>query len=332
MSNLVHMDIGTFGKHTLLTGAGFSRNWGGYTAPEMMGQILGYLQDHEESRTFWLETSSFEEGLAKARNGDVSDNALQQIENAIREAFISLDRQLQRRNGPWFNSVETFLSRFYSWAPSGITPDSGYLFTLNQDLLIERFYYNNHMHRHPTLPRVRLNGVKFFSTEMPREYNDIVVTVESNLDGIIIEGNLNYVKLHGSFNWQISDGQELMVLGNKKAAEITEQPLLNWYREIFEKVLFAGHVRLMVIGYGFEDEHINSVIAQGVREHNLRIFVWDRQHGFNWIKEKPAGEDIVSGLIGAESREMIEVFPRTQEVSESYHSICSAFFRPASRR
>jgi hypothetical protein len=61
------MELGTFVKHTLPTGAGFSRNWGGYTAPKMMGQALGHQQDSEEARPLWLHIASFDEGPAGAR-------------------------------------------------------------------------------------------------------------------------------------------------------------------------------------------------------------------------------------------------------------------------
>ena len=324
------MELGTFGQHTLLTGAGFSRNWGGYTALEMMGQILNHLQDNEEARIFWLEMPSFEEGLARARAGEVSPDALQYMESAVLEAFKSLDRQLQGFNGPWFHGVEKLLSQFYWRAPSGITLDTGYLFTLNQDLLVERRFCNASVFhvRDPSLPGVRPKpNARFFSCNTPNEYEAIVATVEGDPNDIRLKKNINYIKLHGSFNWRSKTGTKLMVLGNKKAGQITELPLLGWYHEVFENVLSAGDIRLMIVGYGFGDEHINEVIAQGIREHGLRIFVWDRQHGFDWIKSKHAGDDIVSGLIGTESREMIEVFPRTQAETESYRSICSTFFQ-----
>lgn len=326
------MELGSFGKHTLLTGAGFSRNWGGYTAREMMGQILGHLQDNEEARNFWLDMPSFEEGLARARAGDVSPDVLQHIERAILEAFKSLDRQLQGSHGPWFHGVEKLLSQFYWRASSGITTNTGYLFTLNQDLLIERRFINASVchARDPSLPGVRPNpSAHFFSSNTPNEYEAIVATVEGDPNNIHLERNFNYIKLHGSFNWRSEGGAELMVLGNKKAERITELPLLSWYHEVFKKVLSAGGVRLMIVGYGFGDEHINKVISEGIREHGLRILVWDSQCGFDWLRDKPSGNDIVAGLISTINREMIEVFPRTQDETESYSSICRTFFEAA---
>ncbi|MCZ6679424.1 MAG: SIR2 family protein [Candidatus Poribacteria bacterium] len=325
-----YMELGTFGKHTLLTGAGFSRNWGGYTAPEMMQQILNYLEENEEARVFWLDVTSFEEGLARARVGEVSSGALQHIEGAILKTFKSLDRQLQGTNGPWFHGVEKLLSQFYWRTPPGVEVDTGYLFTLNQDLLIERRFINADMlhARDPSLPGVKPKpSARFFSSNTPTDLEAVVATLEGDLNIIRLKKSFNYIKLHGSFNWRDETGAESMVLGDGKAKQIVELPLLSWYYEVFKSVLFSGDVRLMIIGYGFGDEHINEVICEAINDHGLRVFVWDKAGNIDWIRQKPWGSEIVSGLIGTESRDMIEVFPRSQEETESYLSLRDNFFR-----
>jgi hypothetical protein len=43
-------------------------------------------------------------------------------------------------------------------------------------------------------------------------------------------------------------------------------PLLSCYSDIFKAVLYAGDVRLMIVGYGFGDKHINAVIAEAVEK------------------------------------------------------------------
>ena len=53
------------------------------------------------------------------------------------------------------------------------------------------------------------------------------------------------------------------------------QPLLSWYADIFEQVVSAGDVRLMIAGYGFGDAHINAVIAQAIENHALSVFIWN---------------------------------------------------------
>ena len=161
---------------------------------------------------------------------------------------------------------------------------------------------------------------------MRKEYDGITANVDSAVSSISLSKKFNYIKLHGSFNWRTQTGTELMVLGSKKSQQILEQPLLGWYHEVFKNLLFAGDVRLMIIGYGFGDEHVNEIIAQGIHEHGLRIMVWDRHQGFEWITKKPSGDKIIAGLIGFESRDLMDVFPPSQMKTESYQSIRNTFF------
>jgi hypothetical protein len=88
-------------------------------------------------------------------------------------------------------------------------------------------------------------------------------------------------------------------MGGRKEKEIEFHPILSWYMEQFERHLWGGAARLVVIGYGFRDEHINRIIIRAARDYSLRMFVVD-----------PAGADIAwrvnssrgtGASIGAES-------------------------------
>ena len=80
------------------------------------------------------------------------------------------------------------------------------------------------------------------------------------------------IKLHGSTDWVGAEGASLMVLGNAKSGAISRVPLLAWYHEVFRARLCAGNVRLMVIGYSFQDEHINEVILSASKDHGLDLY------------------------------------------------------------
>jgi len=84
---------------------------------------------------------------------------------------------------------------------------------------------------------------------------------------------LNYVKLHGSKNWRSGDGQDVMVIGHRKADSINDEPILSAYREMFRRVLGEESTRLCVVGYSFRDIHINRVIAEAVKERELSLCV-----------------------------------------------------------
>ena len=82
----------------------------------------------------------------------------------------------------------------------------------------------------------------------------------------------HYIKLHGSLNWRSCHGQNMTVIGGIKRA-IDREPLLKWYYEIFENVLSGGDKKLMVIGYGFRDEHINDTIINAIKKKGMKLYV-----------------------------------------------------------
>jgi hypothetical protein len=42
---------------------------------------------------------------------------------------------------------------------------------------------------------------------------------------------------------------------------------------LFQSQIYEGSKKLLVIGYGFGDDHINDVLLKGVQEHGLSIYV-----------------------------------------------------------
>ena len=71
-----------------------------------------------------------------------------------------------------------------------------------------------------------------------------------------------YFKLHGSMNWQANNGGRLLVMGGNKPTTMQSHQILMWYANKFTEALSRPNARLMVIGYGFGDDHINRLIHQ----------------------------------------------------------------------
>ncbi|MCP1845798.1 hypothetical protein ACVIHI_008738 [Bradyrhizobium sp. USDA 4524] len=89
-----------------------------------------------------------------------------------------------------------------------------------------------------------------------------------------------YFKLHGSSNWTLPDRSDLMlIIGGNKVTGINSSPLLSWYREQFRKLLHGA--RVVIIGYSFQDEHINDDLMNAAKT-GARFFVVD-----------PSGVDII---------------------------------------
>jgi hypothetical protein len=91
-------------------------------------------------------------------------------------------------------------------------------------------------------------------------------------------------KLHGSSNWRDTAGSNMLIIGNRKVQDIRLHPILSWYAENFDRYLCQPRTRLMIIGYGFRDEHINKSIERAVGQ-GLQVFIID-----------PAGSDVVKNL------------------------------------
>ena len=73
---------------------------------------------------------------------------------------------------------------------------------------------------------------------------------------------LPYVKLHGSYDWQAAVGHRLMISGGSKSQQISGSPLLNSYWNYFSEVTKKENTHIVVIGYGFNDVHINAGIVK----------------------------------------------------------------------
>ena len=205
---------------------------------------------------------------------------------ALMREFMSLDRMVKSYKGDGSRAtlhevgVEELLRRFFGQLGDGV--DTGYIFTLNQDLLIERKFINHHLTpgMNPAIPGIRGSHFSppFSSTFGGITGDDSEIFASIDFDPASpppLAGNFNYIKLHGSFNWKSSDGRELMVIGTEKSRQIMKSPLLTWYSDVFKEVLGQGDVRVMLFGYSFSDLHINEVIADAVNNHGLKFYVWN---------------------------------------------------------
>jgi hypothetical protein len=123
----------------LLTGAGFSRNWGGWLASEAFEYLLGCTEIDQETRNLlWRSKESgggFEDTLADLANAkdaqgkkryDDLTAALVGMFTAMGQGFIER-KSLEFQNDIRY-MVKTFLLRFDA------------IFTLNQDTLLELYY------------------------------------------------------------------------------------------------------------------------------------------------------------------------------------------------
>jgi SIR2-like protein len=287
-------------QRILLTGAGFSRNWGGYLAREVWELLLGHpaVRADPRLRASLLEApENFERALAIVRGSYPEGAAM--FENALLDVFVDQD---ESERADYFTINE---GRFRGFLDAFRSPDgTAQLFTLNQDLFLER--------RCCDLTDLVLPGA---SKAVFRDWQEALSTrqgipISSAPNAALQKGRLNYVKLHGSFNWRSESGDSLLVAGDDKGKQITARfPLLAQYLDLFRAACNAGDTWLVVAGYSFGDEHINEAISVGV-QHGLRLVIIDpaspealrtspglRNHGEIW-----------NALVGYCSTSLLSIF------------------------
>jgi hypothetical protein len=157
--------------------------------------------------------------------------------------------QEEARLGPQPTPVRDFLCRFDA------------IFTLNQDTLLEQKYAQSNIQQgstgkwfgleSPGLTVSLINGQKFASPGL---------FVPTAPPFTVQQRRQPYYKLHGSSNWRTPDNSALLILGGDKSSAINKIPLLTWYQTEFARLSQQPPVRIMVIGYGFGDPHINELL------------------------------------------------------------------------
>jgi hypothetical protein len=305
--------------HLLLTGAGFSYNWGGYLASEAFEFLLSVTDGDDDLRSLlWREHQNhlgFEDILAKLQREFAAEwtaqreQDLRNLTSAVQRMFGSMTLAFSQtpfepqRTDPKLGVIN-FLAKFDA------------IFTLNQDTLLEQQYIP--VAGQDIFPQ-SLQSPGYIGTYRP----GIVRALDSSTYGPLSERielykpdqiltplpRLQpYIKLHGSIDIKQGDREMMLVIGGNKPESIAQQPLLRWYHQMFQSRLCTRDARLMIIGYSFGDAHINRMIFSGI-ETGLKIFIVDPL-GVDVIGSNPSlplnpGFPIRNAIIGASRRPLL---------------------------
>lgn len=309
--------------HYLLTGAGFSYNWGGWLASEAFEYLLGAPEVDEDLRAFlWANKEAgggFEDALATLQEEHARHNApntnrrLDNLVSAIVGMLNGMSNSMERRQFEPHNNIQgsitEFLLRFNA------------IFTLNQDTMLEYHYAQHVMLR----SNQSFQGLEFPGTVPagpaahtfnPNQQYTAMRFPEPNGRFVVSPRFQPYFKLHGSRNYVDGPtGGRMIIMGGNKAASIPRIPLLQWYFDEFKQRISAGSAKLMVIGYSFSDQHINDAISAGV-ERGLKLFiidpagvdVIDKRRNMPMKTPDPYVTKVGPAIIGASRRPLLQIF------------------------
>jgi|SRR5450631_3226968 len=268
--------LAPFNPRIILTGAGFTKPWGGYLASELWSVIVSHpaLRAAPETDMDLHDQLNFEETLARVQAEPETfrkENGEAILWRAVLEAFAVMDSRIARWS---IEDQHTVLGDLIRDLAATAGSSTTFFFTLNQDLFVERTIPGCD----GTLPPLVVpqgGGALTPGDPFGGPTKVVVPVVFDPVPFRAIKGRPGYIKLHGSMNWRAGHS-DLVVLGGAKAEAIARFPILRMNNAIFRRALREKNARLLVVGYGFGDKHINEPINQAAAARNgLAIWVVD---------------------------------------------------------
>jgi len=312
----------------LLTGAGFTKNFDGFLGSEMWAKVFNntLIQNNEKLRDFLQDDYDFESVYSKIETDPkLSEGDKKSFQVAIESAYKSLDDAV--RNWEFNSDNPTALDVYKLFGSNGLLESlfsnsgqsQGFIFTLNQDLLLERRLG----HRVVGVPAFPQEFYQF-GGKLEFKNNFFVTLPKENIDSAIENSiknhaGIHYIKLHGSYGWKSFDGSNQMVIGKSKWESIKKEPLLSAYFYIFQNIIQEGNKKILIIGYGFKDEHVNKLLLEGVQKHNLKLYIITTMTPQKFDDNLRNGQyyalDLKKGISGFFPYRLAEILPPNQNGS-----------------
>jgi hypothetical protein len=230
----------------LLTGAGFSRNWGGMLAKDVFSHLLGDQDLDADTRALLHRAHSsggtFEDVLAALQGA--TDPAGKKRYEALIASLVGLFNEMgqafiQRNELEFKTPADTrywlrgFLQRFQ------------YICTTNQDTLMESLYIP--LVGGQPVGRAHIPGMKY-SNPAARQGHvyDHIAQMEPNPTDFTLNGNVQfYIKMHGSCNWvESNSGGRILIMGGQKTVSIGRFPILTFYHKQFRALVTRPAAKL----------------------------------------------------------------------------------------
>lgn len=236
---------------------------------------------------FYKSFSDIESLLNWLQNGlsfNPSDNEIKNVINILKSDFL---KTIPGLNDGKYKDSETLsiYQKFYQsvFNYRGVLSNKVTIVTTNYDLFNEYSLENNgivystgfenNLHR-----KFDVNLFRSRVVDDTNRYKDVWQPTSK-------EANL--LKIHGSINWTSDEAGQLIQKDNidrtdeeiviyptmLKHRQTAQAPYSELFRE-FANILQVPNTTLIVMGYGFPDEHINNIISQNLKNQDFNLIVF----------------------------------------------------------
>jgi len=311
-------------NRVLLTGAGFTHNFGTPLADGMWSWIFndGEVQKNKKIRNLFANSFDFERIYQNAHTDKYSEEDKNIIHLATLNAYRKIDTILKNNTNQGEMKRNFFkqllINNFIEKNDSPVS-----FFTLNQDLFFERSRdYLVELgsrvkcpcvEKMPAINNINDLGIDIGSIDIcDKSFKQNKIEYENTLAKGKDKIAISYIKLHGSQNWLENKGNnQVMVIGSGKQEKIQNNFLLKYYFELFEKEINKEHTRILIIGYGFRDNHINKTLINAVQKNDLKIHVISPEAPINFKNKLLTiknGKLLFEALSGYYENKFAEIF------------------------
>lgn len=264
------------GNYLLLTGAGFTKNFGAPLATEFKKFVLFDIKNDKEILKVWSKHSNFEDAYVAVMTSNLSPDQKKLAHSSLMNAFSThLNKSFEHKI--YNQSLDLFRREFIEFFFK--KQKLLYFFTLNQDNFIEHISskFGDIEFNIPGVEFNDPNDIHIFSNPFVRWgiiSSNAAEKSEKYLSRIKRNNgkNLIYIKLHGSSKWR-TENTRILVVGADKEKSIKTYPILNHYSNVFCEQLSVKNSKILIIGYSFSDAHINQMLKKSYLENELEIYL-----------------------------------------------------------
>ncbi len=263
----------------LLIGFGFSANFGAPLTSELKVMVFNNLTDKYSDIKHALLDSDVEEwyeNISNYGNENEKKEATRIIEEVLDKVNVDMIKDISNKDIKYsskicnseFNNFRRSFNSFIKTFAINEFGGSGYVFILNYDCLFEHLF----MEKEQGI--IYIPGIDGYIVDKYSE-NKIKIEESVSVKYANKQRALNFIKMHGSWNWRTHDGLGI-IIGKNKDDKINKFNLLKQYMTKFQEIIHKNNTQLVIVGYSFQDQHINNVLIESIHSKNIeKLYIID---------------------------------------------------------